>query len=1321
MNWLLQYGDTDILREATNPSAVFWHRARQGGVPLIVAGALTALLLLIIVLLVLGPEGTGVPWLMREWLAVTVSILAIIWAGFCGWQIFQYMPSRNDRVVILLRQWVRQYVDPLEEQLQALADHELRNRTEDFRQRIAAGESIESIRPEAYACVREASRRARAHRQFECQLIGGKVLEECNVAEMRTGEGKTIVCYMANYMKVLQGKRVHMVTVNDYLVKRDAEFARSIFELLGVTVGHISSDMETYGPGAEERRTGYACDITYGTNSEFGFDYLRDNMKHSVRDQVQGPQDYVVVDEVDSILIDEARTPLIISGPAHDDVTNYRRADDIARQLVQLQEQANRETRSRLQQIENNPTQLGLDPNEPKYREGLKKFKADPFWLSSDEADAMGHKQYFVVEADRKSVHMTEHGAKAAQQALGIGTFYDSKNMNWPHYIDNALRAHKVYQNDKEYVVQEDQITIVDEFTGRLMHGRQWSDGLHQAVEAKERVTIKQETQTLATITLQNLFKLYGELAGMTGTAMTEQDEFMKIYQLEVIAIPTNMPIRRIDYNDKIYKTDQNKLEAIVEEIRSYSQDGFPSDPHSVVDALKHAQRTLKSLKDAGRADDSVDQQLQTIHDAIREFRNGDGDEEAPARGYRKLMGADVGGRPVLVGTVSVESSERLSELLHRRYGIEHEVLNAKNHAREADIVAKAGQQQEVSRGKKTQIVGNVTISTNMAGRGTDIRLGEGVPALGGLHVVGTERHESRRIDNQLRGRCGRQGDPGSSRFFLSFDDELLRLFMGEWVLKMLGMLGYQEGMAIEDRRVSNGIEKAQKKVEERNFHIRKNLLEYDEVMDYQRKTFYSMRQRVVEGRNLSEFIWEEIHATVADAVNRYYDPQYPAQCVVEWANQNLGVMLDPGKLDATYADRLTDQVRDMASNEVRLNVQRTFGEYVDRDTPPEDWDVRGLTAWAAQFGLNLTQNQVRKGDPDDLLEQITTAAQQRIEEQNLTALETFVDADYGKSQLVRWAQEKFDIAVSLEDLAQANRQEAEEVLNERIRHAYKQREIEYPVAAVLDYALQRGGSNINEVGNIIARWANRKYSLNWTYEHFTGKNPDQIFRELRSVAEDYLTNGKLAAEIDDAVTRLDHEQLPDWARERFGAVVDATPIEPDGDIRQQLERYGYEMLRYELTQLERYVLLTTFDQVWKDHMYQMDLLRHSIGLRGYAEQDPKIAYKREGTRMFNEMLENIRERVTDLIFKVRIAGSAAGETESTSGTAAFTNMTAAKADATNAGFSTAEADQQAAMRQQGEGGQAQTIRRAEPKVGRNDPCPCGSGKKYKQCCGKPR
>ena len=682
----------------------------------------------------------------------------------------------------------------------------------------------------------------------------------------------------------------------------------------------------------------------------------------------------------------------------------------------------------------------------------------------------------------------------------------------------------------------------------------------------------------------------------------------MKIYKLEVIAIPTNKPVRRIDYNDKIYKTVANKFDAIVEEIRSYSFDGLPADPWSVLDMLKHAQRTLIELRHAGTkaqrhggdsatsnvaagaspavADTDVaeiDRQLHVIAETLTAFDNGNGEETVLAEGYRKLMTDLPGagsGRPVLVGTVSVENSEKLSEALTRRFGVEHEVLNAKNHAREAEIVAKAGQQHELTRGKKKMLVGNVTIATNMAGRGTDIVLGPGVAGLGGLHVVGTERHESRRIDNQLRGRCGRQGDPGSSRFFLSFEDDLLRLFMGEWVLRMLTMLGFEEGMAIEDKRVNKGIEKAQKKVEERNFHIRKNLLEYDEVMDYQRKTFYGMRQRVVEGRGLSEMIWEMIDEALADALERYYDAKFPAICVAEWVKQNLGVGIDADKLEAEHLDVLSRQVRDLAGYEARETIQRTFGEYVDADVDSEEWDVRGMAAWVEQYGLSLTQNQIRKTPPPELLEQIIEAAKQKVAQHDLSPLVQYVDPLFSKARLVRWAREKFEVDIPLDDMAAANRDEAQRIFGEKMRAAYRQREIEYPVAAVIDYALQRGGSNVNEVCNRIAAWVNRKYGLGWTYESLVGKSLDEIFKELKAINADYLSNGKLDAEIDAALQKHTGDELVQWARSRFGVVLDSQPLDADGDLREQLQRCAYEMLRFELTQLERYVLLMTFDAV---------------------------------------------------------------------------------------------------------------------------------------------
>ena len=1321
---LLYAGDVDILRQATDPSAVFWDRFRKAKTRVSIGFVLTLIFVALIAATALGPEGTGILFLTREKLAIIVSIAGVIWSVYCGYTFFNFLPSRNDRIVIALRNFVRSDIDPLDETIRSLSDEGLKAKTAELKAKVAGGASLDDVRPEAYALVREASRRARNHRQFECQLIGSRVLERANVAEMRTGEGKTIVCYCANYMKVLQGLKVHMVTVNDYLVRRDAEFCRPIFEMLGVSVGFISSQMESYGEGARERQMNYACDITYGTNSEFGFDYLRDNMKVTVRDQVQGRRDFAVIDEVDSILIDEARTPLIISGAAEDDIRHYQLADATARSLIRKQEESIRSMKGRIDELEKNPP--AHLKGEAKFKSGIDKFRNDPLWLSSDEAEMIGLQQYFVVELDRKSAHMTEHGAKAAQHELGIGSFYDARNMNWPHYIDNALRAHLCYQVDKDYVNQDGVIVIVDEFTGRLMVGRQWSDGLHQAVEAKERVDIKKQTQTLASITLQNFFKLYKQLAGMTGTAMTEADEFMKIYKLEVVAIPTNKPIRRIDFNDKLYKNVSSKFDAIVNEIHSYSTKGYPADPWSLYDELREVRKIL--LAGGGEGDPTA--KVATIDEALKLFKDGEGSPEKLEPTYLSLVGERTGGRPVLVGTVSVENSEKLSRALTTSHGIDHEVLNAKNHAREAEIVAKGGQQHESVRNKNKATVGNVTIATNMAGRGTDIVLGPGVAGIGGLHVVGTERHESRRIDNQLRGRCGRQGDPGSSRFFLSFEDDLIRLFMGEWVIGILKQYALEDGVPIEHKSLTKGIENAQKKVEERNFGIRKNLLEYDEVPAQQRASFYEMRQRILEGRQMSEFIWEMLDQTVVDAIDRFFDPQFSSICVAEWVAQHLGVQVDASKIDTAELALVRETIKDLAGTEIRGHVQRTFGEYIDSNSEFEDWDLRGFKGWVAQYGVSLTDRQIRETHPDDLLDQITAAALQKIETTDLNAVGPYIAKDYGRQRLCNWGEEKFGLKIAPDELVQGTREDAERIFAEKMRENYKKREIEYPVAAVIEYAVQRGGSNHLAIAEQLAKWVNLKFRLNWTYQNFEGKSIQQIFGELSAINGDYLQHGKLDAEIDAAMREHQGAAIVEWARQRFGAaVLEGNPIDLQGDVAAQLRGCGREMLRFELTQVERMVLLQTFDSVWKDHMYAMDLLRSGIGLRGYAERDPKIEFKREGTRLFNELLSSIRERVTDLIFRVQISLSAPPDAAVQQSAAASVppapKIQETKADATNAGFSSAAREANDAKDSARKPAAAEeppampTFRRDQPRVGRNDPCPCGSGKKYKQCHGK--
>ncbi|MDN5313169.1 MAG: preprotein translocase subunit SecA [Thermoanaerobacteraceae bacterium] len=628
--------------------------------------------------------------------------------------------NSNDREVKKLNIIVED-VNRWEPEIEKLSDKELRKKTDEFKERLSEGETLEDLLPEAFAVVREVSKRTLGMRPFDVQVLGGIVLHQGRIAEMKTGEGKTLVATMPAYLNALTGKGVHVVTVNDYLARRDSEWMGKIYNFLGLEVGLIVHDMDY-----EARKKAYNADITYGTNNEFGFDYLRDNMVLYKEQMVQRPLNYAIVDEVDSILIDEARTPLIISGQAEESTDIYYR---FARFVPRLKE--------------------GEDYN---------------------------------VDEKAHSVMPTEKGIKKAESFLGVENLYDEENMELLHHFQQALKAHALMKIDRDYVVKDGQVIIVDEFTGRLMFGRRYSDGLHQAIEAKEGVKVEHESKTLATITFQNYFRMYKKLSGMTGTAATEEEEFRKIYGLDVVVIPTNKPMIRVDYPDVIYKTEKGKFEAVVNEI---------------VECHKR-------------------------------------------------------GQPVLVGTVSIEKSELLSSMLKRR-GIPHQVLNAKYHEKEAEIVAKAGQR------------GAVTIATNMAGRGTDIVLGEGVAELGGLHIIGTERHEARRIDNQLRGRSGRQGDPGSSRFYVSLEDDLMRLFGSDNIKSIMDRLGLEEDQPIEHSLITKAIENAQKKVEARNFDIRKHVLEYDDVMNTQREVIYSQRRKVLEKEDLKE----SIKQMIVDVVDR--------------------------------------------------------------------------------------------------------------------------------------------------------------------------------------------------------------------------------------------------------------------------------------------------------------------------------------------------------------------------------------------------------------------------------------------------------------------
>ena len=635
--------------------------------------------------------------------------------------------SKNDRELKRLSLFLDE-ISALEPAMIAASDEELKAKTPYFREKLQQGAGLDDILVEAFAVAREAARRTLRMRPFDVQILGGLILHEGKIAEMKTGEGKTLAAAMPLYLNALAGKGAHLVTVNDYLARRDAEWMGPIYNFLGMNVGVI-----VHGMDDDERRTAYHTDITYGTNNEFGFDYLRDNMKFALEDYVQRDFFYAIVDEVDSILIDEARTPLIISGPSDESTDKYARANQVIPQL-----------------------------------------KKD--------------KDYKVEEKSR-TVVLTEEGVARAEDLLKVQNLYEPRNMDILHHLNQALRAHTLFRRDVDYLVKEGKVIIVDEFTGRVMPGRRYSDGLHQALEAKERVKVEQENQTMASITFQNYFRMYEKLAGMTGTADTEAEEFGKIYKLEVLVVPTNMPMIRTDHSDVIYKTEQEKFKAVIEEIRQ-------------------------------------------LHEAKR---------------------------PVLVGTISIEKSELLSKYLTRT-GIKHHVLNAKNHEREAEIVAQAGQP------------GQVTISTNMAGRGTDIKLGEGVADLGGLHILGTERHESRRIDNQLRGRSGRQGDMGSSRFYLSLEDDLLRIFGAERISSVMDRIGMEEGQPIEHRLISRAIENAQKRVEGQNFDIRKHLLEYDDVMNRQRQVIYEQRKKVLKGEALWDDVEEMIEEMAEGIVPEYVD-----------------------------------------------------------------------------------------------------------------------------------------------------------------------------------------------------------------------------------------------------------------------------------------------------------------------------------------------------------------------------------------------------------------------------------------------------------------
>jgi preprotein translocase subunit SecA len=1376
--------------------------------------------------------------------------------------------SRNQRMV---KRYLRivDAINALEPTMRALSDQELRASTDRFRAAFKAGSKSTELMPEIFAVAREAMDRAvgirnilnpaltfdvatlppearRLHEQtlaliaatppresegdllggerqvepwefvdiplplyeavrelyplskppyrarpFDVQLIGGMVLSEGKIAEMKTGEGKTIVAPLAAYLACLRDKQVHVVTVNDYLVQRDRDWTFPFFRALGLTVGAIHPH---HMQPPERKKEAYECDVLYGTTSEYGFDYLRDNMKLRLGDQVQRRREFAIVDEVDSILIDEARTPLIISGPAHASKPRYDSADGLARHLVEKQRPW-QETDDKVQSCRVEISSLEGDIRNARDKTRIPALKAQLDQarrrLPALEGERDRHLQYFEVELDKKKATVTPDGIAEAQRRSGLGSFYVGDNIDMPHLLEQAIRAHTVYQRDRDYVVATDEdgqqgVIIVDQNTGRKMVGRQWSDGLHQAVEAKERVRIKDETQTMATITIQNFFKLYGRLAGMTGTADTEATEFHEIYRLDVVSIPTNLPVVRMDRNDLVFLSLKDKWESIIDEIKA-------------------------------------------LHDV---------------------------GRPILVGTTSVEKSELLSRMLTQKHQIRHEVLNAKQHEREAEIVAGAGQ------------LGAVMIATNMAGRGTDIKLGrftrdqlvehwkrrgiaprevdgsmeegklmaaifrhiapkeldrpkaqvdgmsdeevrlallrawavehcfadprkaaeageddlmdvldssggcllhrlwyfENIEDMGGLHIIGTERHESRRIDNQLRGRSGRQGDAGSSRFFLSLEDDLMKMFAGKATLGLLSKLGMKEGDAIESPMLTRAVEKAQRKVEERNFQIRKNILEYDEPMEHQRRSFYGIRQRVLEGRDVKGLILEYIEESIRDSAHTYLHPLHRAKCIAEWARENLGLTIEPTRFknkdrEDVRALLLRDG-REDAVNRVRLTV----GEYIFEGADRSEWDLKGLAQWAkSAFKAELRPEALAEMDAQEITADIEECALDHIEAVDLAPIDRFLAEDFGAQALAEWANSKFGSA-SGEDFApdlfagETEPGKAAERLLDHARRIYAKREVEYPIDFAIDLTSALLQQDPQQALGQFCQWVRMRYELDWRQDALPSTDPREL-RRLIAVESATWDAAKIARRAEKAFAEGGAiEQVEAWLRTNVG--VELTPSDREsfaGDPRGVVQRRIADSLRTELSQFEQWVMLQILDSVWKDHLHAMDQIRDAIGFRAFSQKDPRIEFKKEASRLFSEMQESIRDKVTDVALKGRLmpqvaprpqqqSAAAPGPSQSQAGsqpttqlpgqpvapaaaprrpvvaTAAAPAIAAAAEMVAQAGTAAQQRDLEIAERAGAPEESVAAPRRAAsatmPAVGRNEPCPCGSGKKFKQCHG---